>query len=65
MGPNELAALVVLRDGSYSSSELSLKIAADMRATERAVDRLAQRGFVVREATTVHITDAGRHRVGR
>jgi DNA-binding MarR family transcriptional regulator len=65
MSPNELAALVVLRDASYSSSELSLKIAADMRTTERAVDRLAQRGFVVREAASVHITDAGRHRVGR
>jgi DNA-binding MarR family transcriptional regulator len=65
VGPNELAALVALRETSYSPGELALRIAALPRDAEGAVDRLVRRGLVERDnAGSVHITDAGLARIG-
>lgn len=65
MGPNELAALVALRETSYSPGELALRIAVLPRDADAAIDRLVRRGLAERDGSgVVHITNAGLARVG-
>ena len=65
MGPNELAALVALRDTSYSPGELALRIAALPRDAEGAVGRLVRRGLVELDPEGIaHITDEGLAHIG-